>query len=45
METQNIAKDPKKKKLNDFTLLFLGIAGVIAALVLLKYLMGALHIL
>lgn len=44
MENQDIAKAPKKKKMNDFVLTFLGIAGLISALVLLKYLMGALHL-
>lgn len=44
MENQNIAKDPKKKKMNDFVLTFLGIGALIAALVLLKYLLGALHL-
>jgi len=44
MENKEQANVPKKKKMNDFVLTFLGIAALIAALVLLKYLMGAMHV-
>jgi len=44
MENQEQANVPKKKKINDFVLLFMGIVGLIAALMLLKYLMSAFHL-
>ncbi len=43
MENLDHTKEPKKKKMNDFVLTFLGIAALITALVLLKYLMNAFH--
>lgn len=44
METKEQANVPKKKKLNDFVLTFIGIAGLIAALFLLKYLIHAMQL-
>lgn len=44
METKEQAKEPKKKKMNDFVLTFLGIAALIAALFLVKYLIHAMQL-
>ncbi len=44
MENQNLANEPKKKKMNDFVVLALGLVAFIAALLLLKYAMGAFHL-
>lgn len=44
METKEQANEPKKKKMNDFVLTFVGIAALITALLLLKYLIHALHL-
>ncbi|MBW8324580.1 MAG: hypothetical protein K0M50_07445 [Prolixibacteraceae bacterium] len=44
MENQNMANEPKKKKMNDFVVLALGLVAFIAALLLLKYAMGAFHL-
>lgn len=40
MEIQNSAEEPKKKKVNDFVKLFLGILLLTFALMALKYAMG-----
>lgn len=39
-----MANEPKKKKMNDFVVLALGLVAFIAALLLLKYAMGAFHL-
>ena len=44
MEDQNITKKPKKKILNDVVITFLGIGALITVLVLLKYILGAFHL-
>lgn len=44
METKEQANEPKKKKMNDFVMTFVGIAALITALALLKYLIHALHL-
>jgi hypothetical protein len=44
METQEQANPPKKKKMNDFVMTFVGIAALITALLLLKYLIHAMHL-
>lgn len=44
MENKEQVKEPKKK-INDFILTFLWIAGLIGGLLLLKYLMSAMHVL
>jgi hypothetical protein len=44
METKEQANVPKKKKMNDFVLTFLGIAALIAALFLLKYIIHAMQL-
>lgn len=45
MENQEMDVDQKKKTANDFIKFFLAIGGLIGALILLKYLMSAFHIL
>jgi len=44
MENQIQANEPKKKKINDFIVTFIGIAVFVLALVFLKYAMGAFHL-
>jgi len=44
MENNIQAQEPKKKKINDFVKLFVGISAFILALMLLKYAMGAFHL-
>lgn len=44
METQNTLNEPKKKKINDFVLTFIGIGALIAVLMLLKYIMSTLQV-
>lgn len=44
MENNIQAEEPKKKKMNDFVVLALAAVAFIAALMLLKYAMGALHL-
>lgn len=44
MENNIGAKEPKKKKMNDFVLTFVGIAAFIVALILIKYALHALHL-
>jgi hypothetical protein len=44
MENLSQASTPKKKKMNDFLKLGLGLLIFIAALLLLKYVMGAFHL-
>lgn len=44
MENQEKSSEPKQKTSRDFMVLFLAIGGLIFGLILLKYLMGALHI-
>lgn len=44
MENTEQVNGPKKKKTNDFVLTFVGIGALIVALVLLKYLMNAFHV-
>jgi flagellar basal body-associated protein FliL len=36
--------EPKKKKMNDFVVLALAAVAFVAALMLLKYVMGAFHV-
>lgn len=44
METKEQANVPKKKKMNDFVMTFVGIAALIAALFLLKYIIHAMQL-
>lgn len=44
MENKIQANQPGKKKMNDFVKLFLGMSALIAALMLLKYAMGLMHV-
>jgi hypothetical protein len=44
VQMNNEANEPKKKGMNDFVLTFLWIGGLIGGLMLLKYLMSALHL-
>ena len=44
MDNQIQANEPKKKKINDFLKLFIGISALILALMLLKYAIAALHL-
>ena len=44
MENNIQANEPKKKKMNDFVVLGLAAVAFVAALLLLKYAMGALHV-
>jgi len=43
MENNQMAEEPKRKTSKDFILLFLAIGGLILGLILLKYAMGAFH--
>ena len=44
-QTNKLNEEPKQKTSKDFMLLFLAIGGLIAALVVLKYAISALHLL
>lgn len=44
MENHDKGIEPKQKTSRDFLILFLAIGGLILGLILLKYLMGALHL-
>ncbi len=44
MENKNQVSEPKKKKINDFVKLALGLIIFVAALLLLKYAMVAFHL-
>jgi len=44
METKEQANVPKKKKMNDFVMTFVGIAALITALFLLKYIIHAMQL-
>ncbi|HZL10685.1 MAG TPA: hypothetical protein VFC65_11865 [Prolixibacteraceae bacterium] len=44
MENNIQAKEPNKKKINDFIITFAGIAALIVALMLVKYALHAFHL-
>lgn len=44
MENQIHAEEPKRKTSKDFIILFLAIGGLVAVLLLLKYAIGAFHL-
>ncbi|MDP2336776.1 MAG: hypothetical protein Q8N05_10070 [Bacteroidota bacterium] len=44
MENNDVPDGPKRKTSKDFILLFLALAGLVAALLLIKFAIGALHL-
>lgn len=44
MENQLKTEEPKRKTSKDFIILFLAIGGLVAVLILLKFIIGAFHL-
>jgi hypothetical protein len=44
MESQSQASKPKRKNMNDFVKLAIGLTVFVAALLLLKYVLGVFHL-